>query len=402
MKPRAVIKDVSSMRSFLRQSRDLSNVVLRDFRAREESFYGINLKDSAIVSCEFYDVDFSNSNMSGVEIIDSRAERSSFAGSLMRNSSISECSFSHCDFNRAVMTGINAENVFWNFCSMKYVDMRNCLLIGCRVWDSNLNRADLRFSDLRQCDWYCVDLSGANLHGSFFKDTDFVGVKFDVRTVFPEGYGLKGTDRRIVRLVKEHLDIASPGSSNFRRWFGSSVVSRDGDPLVVYHGTRRGGFLKFSHEMIDRHHPGFFFTDDLTLASTYAGNLSKVPDPVMYDVSSGVYRVYLKAENPYVIDAGGKWWNFVLDEKFGSGPISKIAHLVRSAGYDALIVKNVRDSMNPDEYDEPATVYVVFDPLQIKSATANTGEYSLTDPDITKNPRRKTSRGTRKRTSRTR
>jgi len=91
-----------------------------------------------------------------------------------------------------------------------------------------------------------------------------------------------------------------------------------------------------------------------------------------------VYPVYLSMQNPLVVDAGAK----------GRGTADEIAiglhsHLVEQAkkdGRDGVIVKNVHDS--PVETD-PHTVYIVFRPEQIKSATGNRGTFDSSNPDIT-------------------
>ena len=68
----------------------------------------------------------------------------------------------------------------------------------------------------------------------------------------------------------------------FRRWFGDSkVVDAKGRPLVVYHGTTRGGFVAFEHAKIDKHHSGFFFTSSKEVADSY-GMDTLLPRPVRY------------------------------------------------------------------------------------------------------------------------
>ena len=66
--------------------------------------------------------------------------------------------------------------------------------------------------------------------------------------------------------------IENDQASAFNRWFaGSKVVDASGEPLVVFHGTRRGGFASFAHNEMSRSE-GFFFTDSRELALTYSGS----------------------------------------------------------------------------------------------------------------------------------
>ena len=48
----------------------------------------------------------------------------------------------------------------------------------------------------------------------------------------------------------------------FRAFKDSKVVDSEGNPLVVYHGTKTGIFSEFRQKWI----PGFFFTDNKEVA----------------------------------------------------------------------------------------------------------------------------------------
>lgn len=80
--------------------------------------------------------------------------------------------------------------------------------------------------------------------------------------VFPEGFDPAAA----VRPRKN----PAPATEAFKRWFkDSKVVDEQGNPLVVYHGTKNGGFASFDLSASSRRLPGFFFTDDFAMASTY-------------------------------------------------------------------------------------------------------------------------------------
>lgn len=213
----------------------------------------------------------------------------------------------------------------------------------------------------------------------------------------------------------------------FRRWFGDSkVVDENGEPLVVYHGTISGGFSAFTVPENDRSKPpGIFFTDYLPMAKAYTysdfyGTIKfdddgrpvitkrvvidedrekdPTPDFPLADraevegvVPVGIYAVFLRIENPLVVDAEGNHWQEipVYDEHGNRTDTEDTNYLVRRALrtglYDGVIVKNVVD-YNLKRFGEPATVYVVFDPKQIKSARKNIGAFDPNDPDIRRNP----------------
>ena len=81
-------------------------------------------------------------------------------------------------------------------------------------------------------------------------------------------------------------------TSNFKTWFGdweefskkeggvwaigsegvSKVVDKNGEPLVVFHGTKKGGFSVIDPDKRDKHAvPSTFFTDNERMAGTYGG-----------------------------------------------------------------------------------------------------------------------------------
>lgn len=182
-------------------------------------------------------------------------------------------------------------------------------------------------------------------------------------------------------------------SAAFRRWFGDSkVVDTSGKPLVVYHGSPQGDIEVFE---IPRHRrtPAFFFSDDPDLAAEYGENL---------------YSAYLHVVRPLVVDAKGADWSEIPqkyvpmrgwpagdkafaralmeahDSRFTSTDV--VGELAAHYGFDGAIIRNVIDSSSGDTYGL-TTVYIVFDPRQIKSARENAGTFDPDDPSIYRNPR---------------
>ena len=209
----------------------------------------------------------------------------------------------------------------------------------------------------------------------------------------------------------EHYEITAPQATQFRSWFeGSRAVTPDGKPAIVYHGTEKGGFSAFDSTKIDPHHPGFYFADDLRVSSSYIES-AKIPlqdptpkmgDPDGNDVA-GVYRLFLSLKNPAVIDCQGSRWNRISHPDFpGLSATYEIAAEAKRRGYDGVIFKDLKDHGGRSGVERTGTVYVAFEPTQIKSALFNQGTYDPKDPDIRKNPRRRTSRPgkSRRKTSR--
>ena len=107
---------------------------------------------------------------------------------------------------------------------------------------------------------------------------------------------------------KQWLQVRTP---NFKFWFGdwehdpdnaSKVLDENGEPLVLYHGTPRGGFTTFNVSGEgDSHDTGAWFTPNK--------NLAALPSYTKGSPAAKVYSVFLNIRNPYVFNAQGKGWN---------------------------------------------------------------------------------------------
>lgn len=180
---------------------------------------------------------------------------------------------------------------------------------------------------------------------------------------------------------------ATATSTAFQRWFGASkVVDDGGKPRIVYHGSPQVGFTEF-----DTGNTAAFFTDRFDIAATYAGRFNEVEydeEGAYADDDQGVYDAHLRIENPLVLDWEGRDW--------GDGPeglkLDDWAGRAKRAGHDGLIVENVVDTgwLAPGlAYDNaPSTVYAVFQPEQIKSASSNNGEFDPSKQDIRRSAKR--------------
>ncbi len=133
----------------------------------------------------------------------------------------------------------------------------------------------------------------------------------------------------------------------FKRWFGKSVVTKNGkaggEPLVAYHGTYRN-FTKFKPGTEGVLGPGIYFSKDPDEASLYAGM-----EPS--DTKGQVIPVYLKIENPISEDDAAE-----LEMQYRSG----ISRELQKRGYDGIIGHDT---------------IVVFRPEQVKSAIGNRGTF---------------------------
>lgn len=264
----------------------------------------------------------------------------------------------------------------------------------------------------------------------------------------PNGQDTKLTERQWVQ-------VRTP---SFKSWFGdwekyagmqggvwnddkgevSKVVDANGEPLVVYHGTNKGGFSVFNRPGgSGRGDLGIFLTPDLEMAKTYmtrrGGEVEIENDPLRprqpsrQERNPGYYSSFVNLRNPAESDFEGATWGgerpgqyIVLDEDgvamstpsgqmyfndigeaeramgaYGGSEIDDapdhfettdgVAREARRDNFDGAIVRNVIDSgsgMQNMYAGEPADVFIAFEPNQLKSATQNTGEFSAENDDI--------------------
>ena len=188
----------------------------------------------------------------------------------------------------------------------------------------------------------------------------------------------------------------------------SKIVDDNGNLLVVYHGTPFGTFTEFKKKsgVVNREHYGHWFSDSKKLAEQF-----KNSDGIMSwkdSINEKVYTGYIKATNPYILDAHGLAWNnlplpteiarWMWDklspsdkslfqkmspekgtwERFDRATTDDIAEFAQRNGYDAAVIKNVK------EYSEDSGTVVnnsvcIFNSNQFKDID-NTNP--TTNPDI--------------------
>ena len=174
---------------------------------------------------------------------------------------------------------------------------------------------------------------------------------------------------------------------------GPVVVGDEKKPVVVYHGTNKGGFTEFKPEKRDRHHNSFYVSDDIDVAETYVDRFepSTRPDPALDNTAkSGIYRLYIRLLNPMIVEGEGKNWSKLDDPRAPRlHKTYELAQWAQDHGHDGVIFKNiVDDGGHRVRRSGKSTVYAVFDPKAIKSATGNNGNFDPSDADIRHNPRR--------------
>lgn len=205
-----------------------------------------------------------------------------------------------------------------------------------------------------------------------------------IKTAKESGNYLKAPNGKETNLTEEQwIQVRTKA---FKNWFGdwesnpleaSKILDDNGEPLVVYHGSRSAGFREFEELQ-----PGIYFTDSLEMAKAYANDIRIAYSPWSRN-NNAIYTTFLSIRNPIVVDAQGRGWSdlhFVMgDNVFDSA--EEIIDYIREnkTGNDGVIVHNVEDG---NEKRQQGTVFVTNLPGQIKDAYANGGEFSNLSNDI--------------------
>ncbi len=165
------------------------------------------------------------------------------------------------------------------------------------------------------------------------------------------------------------VQYAQVRTPEFKKWFGdwendpenaSKVVDENGEPLVVYHGTKSDfntfdiGSVRNVNMFSDSQ--GFYFTKHIQDANSYAESRFDWQK----QKGQNIVPIYLNLKNPNFIDGSTFEHTYINPNALEN---------YKAKGYDGLIVRD------GDEL-------IAFNPNQIKSATGNNGQFSTSNNDI--------------------
>lgn len=224
------------------------------------------------------------------------------------------------------------------------------------------------------------------------------------------------------------------GIRNFWLWFGDSkTVDELGRPLVTYHGTNAHAYVEGQIDAFNTQPPSgraaAYFSSEQQLAQQYGEKL---------------YATYLRLQRPLIIHADGQNWAAITSDATIDGPATDeiklqsqkrcndlnqfyaelteilgdsagestpavqadrqtlrglqlknipglddphletdaIVKTARKLGFDGVIFRGIQDSPTLDAgYKKSlSNIYAAFSPLQIKSATNNSGAFDPQSP----------------------
>jgi hypothetical protein len=178
---------------------------------------------------------------------------------------------------------------------------------------------------------------------------------------------------------------AAPDTPEFKQWFGDSkIVDADGQPQVMYHGTK-GDITEFKPR-----NGLIYVTPSAEFANKYAEPSvfkDRINEFTGVEQTPNVMPVYVKSRNPFdfenkkqlklVVDQVRKNvpnWIHLDEIAMGNWTILEsdaVVSALKELGFDGVYMK-----------EKGVKNLAVFNPMQIKSAIGNTGAYSQYNPDI--------------------
>lgn len=142
----------------------------------------------------------------------------------------------------------------------------------------------------------------------------------------------------------------------FREWFGDSKITKNGEPMIVYHGTD-ADFKEFDRTRMQQNFgtkvgKGIFFSESLKYAQGYGKN---------------IVRAYLKIENPYVFDNYQTLYHYI--ENSGNKIASRIlsyryfcmdyADRLKYLGHDGTVYRWRDDEMIEISVFDPGQIWII-------------------------------------------
>lgn len=194
-------------------------------------------------------------------------------------------------------------------------------------------------------------------------------------------------------------------SKQFIRWFGdwqnkpetaSKIVNADGTPKVMYHGTQSSftAFDKKKAKSSGYYGKGFYFTESESHAKQYGDSMAVYLDvknplePGKNSISKKQLRKFLEAvaenEDYDIWNYGTEDISEIVDSIYKNDAFSVIQDINATAIGDFAEAIALFNKVNKTSYDGivTPTETVVYEPIQIKSATDNIGTFDSNNDDI--------------------
>ena len=143
-------------------------------------------------------------------------------------------------------------------------------------------------------------------------------------------------DQHLTTLAKgqlRNLQLKVASSPNYWRWAKDNhAVDDEGLPLIIFHGTKRGGFDKFGNLDVEGH---IYGSTDVATGSTYSGGFTDDVTPVFATDLSDIEHT-LNTTEKYSLEVGDDGYKVIQISRRDGGPIGE--PIIEAATEEEFIV----------------------------------------------------------------
>jgi len=174
---------------------NLTEVVFKATRLDEDGPFNIN--SAEFIRTKLVNVDFSYlRTMKGSAFLGCDLQ-----GAIFKHCTLERSDFTESDMRKAVLTQANLQHCNFSLCALDDADLQNADLQYSNITGVNLSRANLEQAKLDDATYggsvfsetklYCARFLNSKLgedtEGKPYGEANFIGAKFDIRTILPDG-----------------------------------------------------------------------------------------------------------------------------------------------------------------------------------------------------------------------
>ena len=227
------------------------------------------------------------------------------------------------------------------------------------------------------------DNKGAGKPGYFFSDSFAVAGSYAKERTFPVPVRFAPSEFKSLKDFVEFIKgLEEEEDSSFFYEVNRDLYEEEDDEMTYHRVDDAEGYEVISWETYKNDEDG---DNEIIEEAALEEANNEIAGRV---VGGNVYEVYLKMEDPLVIDADDANWDQIQIDADGEiYETNELGFLAQDLGHDGVIIKNVWDGGGGGGATF-STVFIVFSPSQIK-AVANKGSWDVRDTVIVNPKKRK-------------
>ncbi len=154
---------------------------------RAGSFPKADLRNARMAGVKLSDVEFPEAVFDGADLTGAKLDLSNFTQASFQRAVLANASLAKTNAAKAILKGAQLTGAILNDANLAGADLSCADLTAVQGWKTDFTKADLSGANLAKASLNGADMRGCRLTGATLQDTILQGVKYDARTVFPEG-----------------------------------------------------------------------------------------------------------------------------------------------------------------------------------------------------------------------